>query len=97
MEKTPDRFKELLLEKYDMEVRDYFSLSESDKNEIVDIVLGYYEENLNLEEGLIYLYLNILNEQKMKAEDAQEYERCDIINRTIKGMEKRFGGMKTKS
>ena len=94
MKKTPDRFKELLLEKYDMEVRDYFSLSEDNKNEIVDIVLGYYEVNLNIEPGMIHMYSSILNEQIIKAEMNEEFERCDIMKRTVKELKKRFGGKK---
>jgi hypothetical protein len=94
MKKTPDRFRELLEEKYDMEVSDYFSLSEHDKNEIVDIVLGYYEVNLNIEPRMIHMYSSILKDSIKQAEMDEEFERCDIMKRTIKELKKRFGGKK---
>lgn len=94
MENTPDRFRELLEEKYNMEIKDYFSLSEDDKNEIVDIVLGYYEVNLNIEPRMIHMYSSILKESIMRAEMNEEFERCDIMKRTVKELKKRFGGKK---
>ena len=94
MKKTPDRFRELLEEKYDMEVSDYFSLSEENKNEIVDIVLGYYEVNLNIEPRMIHMYSSILKDSIIQAEMDEEFERCDIMKRTIKELKKRFGGKK---
>lgn len=89
-----DRFKELLSDKYNISVGDYFTLEEEDKQNLVDIVIGYYERNLNTEPKLIHMYLSILNDQKNTAEQYEEFERCDIIDRTIKAMEKKFGKYK---
>lgn len=93
-EKEIDRFKQLLLEKYDIPVSKYFTLTDDDKNCIVEIVLSYYENNLNVEPRLIHLYIGILQDQLRTAHESEEYERCDIIQRTINGLEKRFGRFK---
>ncbi len=89
-----DRFKELLLDKFDIPVGKYFTLSDDDKQHLVDIVMSYYERNLNTEPKLIHLYVNILNDQKKVAEEFEEFERCDIITRTIDSLEKKFGKYK---
>jgi len=93
--KKSDRFKELLLEKYDIKVDEYFSLPENDKEEISDIILSYYEKTLGVEPKLIHLYIYILRSNLNIALQEEEYERCDIITRTMMKLEDRFGKYKT--
>jgi len=90
-----DRFRDLLSEKYDIPVNKYFTLKEEEKQEIVDIVLEYYRSNLDVDPRLIHLYIGILNDQLRKAHDDEEYERCDIITRTMTGLELKFGRFKS--
>lgn len=94
-ERQIDRFKELLSEKYDIPVQKYFTLKEEEKQEIVDIVLQYYKSNLDIDPRLIHLYIGILTDQLRKAKEEEEYERCDIITRTMTGLELKFGRFKS--
>lgn len=77
-----DRFQKLLKTKYDIPVKDYFTLSDEDKEGVVDIVIEYYKKNLIINPEMIYLYLKILTEQISTAIDDDQYERADIMTRT---------------
>lgn len=79
-----DRFQELLRTKYDIPVNDYFTLSDEDKEGIVDIVIQYYEKNLIVNPEMIYLYLKILTEQISISIESDQFERADIMTRTRK-------------
>ena len=79
-----DRFQKLLKTKYDIPVKDYFTLSDEDKEGVVDIVIEYYKKNLILNPEMIYLYLKILTEQISTAIDDDQFERADIMTRTKK-------------
>lgn len=79
-----DRFQELLKTKYDIPVNDYFTLSDKDKEGIVDIVIQYYEKNLMVNPEMIYLYLKILTEQISISIESDQFERADIMTRTRK-------------
>jgi len=79
-----DRFQELLRTKYDIPVNDYFTLSDEDKEGIVDIVIQYYEKNLMVNPEMIYLYLKILTEQISISVESEQFERADIMTRTRK-------------
>jgi hypothetical protein len=79
-----DRFQELLRTKYDIPVNDYFTLSDEDKEGIVDIVIQYYEKNLMVNPEMIYLYLKILTEQISISIESDQFERADIMTRTRK-------------
>ncbi|CAB4137551.1 hypothetical protein UFOVP323_35 [uncultured Caudovirales phage] len=79
-----DRFQELLRTKYDIPVKDYFTLSDEDKEGIVDIVIQYYEKNLMVNPEMIYLYLKILTEQISISIESDQFERADIMTRTRK-------------
>ena len=79
-----DRFQELLKTKYDIPVNDYFTLSDEDKEGIVDIVIQYYEKNLMVNPEMIYLYLKILTEQISISIESDQFERADIMTRTRK-------------
>jgi len=90
-QKKLDRFKELLGKKYDIRVDEYFLLPEDDKEELSDIILSYCEKTLSVEPRLINMYIQILRSNLNIAIHEEEYERCDIITRTMMKLEDRFG------
>lgn len=77
-----DRFQELLRTKYDIPVEDYFTLTDDEKEGIIDIVIEYYKKNLEINPQMIYLYLKILTEQISISVESDQYERADIMTRT---------------
>jgi hypothetical protein len=79
-----DRFQELLKTKYDIPVEDYFTLSDEDKEGIVDIVIEYYKKNLEVNPEMIYLYFKILTDQISISVESEQFERADIMTRTKK-------------
>ncbi len=79
-----DRFQELLRQKYDIPVEDYFTLSDEDKEGIVDIVIEYYKKNLEVNPEMIYLYFKILTDQISISVESEQFERADIMTRTKK-------------
>jgi hypothetical protein len=79
-----DRFQELLRTKYDIAVEDYFTLTEDQKEGIIDIVIEYYKKNLEVNPEMIYLYLRILGDQISISIESEQFERADIMTRTKK-------------
>jgi hypothetical protein len=79
-----DRFQELLRKKYDIPVEDYFTLTEDQKEGIIDIVIEYYKKNLEVNPEMIYLYFKILTDQISISVESEQFERADIMTRTKK-------------
>ncbi len=72
----------LLDSKYDIELIDYWKLSEEDKNELANLVVERVHKDLIKLDNLPY-HLSQLDDRRMESEQYQEYERADIIKRII--------------
>ncbi len=77
-----DRFQELLKTNYNIPVEDYFTLTEEEREGLIDIVIEYYINNLIVNPDFIYLYLKIISDQISKAVEQDQFERADIMTRT---------------
>lgn len=77
-----DRFQQLLKTKYNIPVEDYFTLTEEEREGLIDIVIEYYKKNLIVNPEFIYLYLKIISDQISTAVEQDQYERADIMTRT---------------
>jgi hypothetical protein len=77
-----DRFQQLLKTNYNIPVEDYFTLTEEEREGLIDIVIEYYKKNLIVNPDFIYLYLKIISDQISTAVEQDQYERADIMTRT---------------
>ena len=84
----------LLDEKYDIQITDYFSLPEKDKNEITDVIILMYKKHFLLDPTLIYLYLDSMDTLIDQTERMEEYEKCDILIRLRKKLKRRISRIK---
>jgi hypothetical protein len=72
----------LLDSKYDIELEQYWNLSEEDKNELVSLVVHQIHKGFKNLDNLPY-HLSQLDDRRLEAEEDQEYERADMIKRII--------------
>jgi hypothetical protein len=80
------RLHKLLLEldfKYDITIGDYFSLSESEKNDMAQLFASYYSDIYkNDRQELIHL-INFLIEKREEMTREESYEMSDLYSRFI--------------
>lgn len=81
--KPLDKLEKLLKSRYDIDVEDYWILTEEQKMEITEIVQTYYDELLLREPQLYGVYLHLLKESLVKSEMREDYEASDMIKRSI--------------
>lgn len=74
---------DLNLEKFNIDVSDYFLLQESDKNEITKIIIEIYSQVLDVEPMFISRYINIIRHSIRVCEQEEEYERAEIMRRVL--------------
>lgn len=70
--------------KFDIDISDYFNLSEKDKDELADIVVGHYfnlikQDHRNL--GIITVSIRVKLEDLIEEE---KYEMADLYKRILK-------------
>ena len=79
----------LLDEKYNITIEEYFSLPEKDKNEITDIIVTMYKKHFLIDPTLIYLYLDSMDTLIYQTEKDEEYEKSDILIRLQKKLKRK--------
>jgi predicted nucleotidyltransferase len=73
----------LLDSRYDIELEDYWNLSEEDKNDLAILVVTQVHKGFKNLHNLPH-HLSQLDDRRMEAVEDQEYERADMIKRIIK-------------
>jgi hypothetical protein len=72
----------LLDSKYDIELEQYWKLSEEDKNELAGLVVKQIHKGLKNLHNLPY-HLSQLDDRRMESEEDEEFERADMIRRIM--------------
>jgi hypothetical protein len=81
------RLHTLLLEldnRFDIEIEDYFKLTDEDKAELTKILLDYYLPEMDRNPLFAIELKRAFTIKLIESESEQEYERCDICHRVIK-------------
>jgi lantibiotic modifying enzyme len=71
----------LLDNKYDIELEDYWSLTEEEKDALVELIVKVLIKNNKVDINYFEYYCSMMDDKRMEAEDANEFERADIISR----------------
>jgi hypothetical protein len=72
----------LLDSKYDIELEQYWDLSEEDKQELARLVVQQIHKGLKNLNNLPY-HLSQLDDRRMESVEDEEFERADMIKRII--------------
>ena len=78
-----DKVRTLLKKRYDINLEDYWTLTEKEKTEITEIIQTYYDELLLREPQLYSVYLHLLKETLIRSDLKEDYEQSDMIKRSI--------------
>lgn len=81
--KHSDKVRTLLKKRYDINLEDYWTLTENEKTEITEIIQTYYDELLLREPQLYSVYLHLLKETLIRSDLKEDYEQSDMIKRSI--------------
>jgi hypothetical protein len=81
--KPLDKVRTLLKKRYDIDLEDYWTLTEDEKTEITEIIQTYYDELLLKQPELYSVYLHLLKESLIKSDLREDYEQSDMIKRSI--------------
>ena len=81
--KPLDKVRTLLKKRYDINLEDYWTLTEKEKTEITEIIQTYYDELLLREPQLYSVYLHLLKETLIRSDLKEDYEQSDMIKRSI--------------
>jgi hypothetical protein len=77
---------DLLDDRYDIDINDYWSLTEDDKDRITEIVVTNVLVQLSLAPDYYPRYIELLNDSIKVAGEFEQYEKAEMLNR----MKKRF-------
>ena len=83
-----DRLDLLLDEKFDIDVKQYWSLSVRDKNQITKIIINFYLNNFKMNRRDILVHMSMLDFQVDMALEDELYEKAEILKRVIIQMKK---------
>ena len=83
-----DRLDLLLDEKFDIDVKQYWSLSVRDKNQITKIIIDFYLNNFKMNRRDILVHMSMLDFQVDMALEDELYEKAEILKRVIIQMKK---------
>ena len=72
----------LLDSKYDIELEEYWNLSEEEKNHLSKLVVQQIHKGFKNLDNLPY-HLSQLDDRRMESEEDEEFERADMIKRII--------------
>lgn len=77
---------DLLDDRYDIDISDYWSLTDEDKDRITEIVVTNVLVQLSLAPNYYPRYIELLNDSIKVAGEFENYEKAEMLNR----MKKRF-------
>ena len=77
---------DLLDDRYDIDINNYWTLTEDDKDRITDIVVTNVLVQLSLTPNYYPRYIELLNDSIKVAGEFEQYEKAEMLNR----MKKRF-------
>jgi hypothetical protein len=72
---------DLLDERFNIELEEYWKLNEKDKNYLTSVIVSSFIKKLYNEPHLIEFYLSMMDDRRLEAEYHNEYERAEIISR----------------
>jgi hypothetical protein len=72
---------ELLGDKYDIELEDYWGLSNDDKDNLSQVVIQSIFATLKREPATFPLYVNLISDRVKIAEYHDQFEEAEIFNR----------------
>ena len=72
----------LLDSKYDIELKQYWKLSDEDKNELAKLVVKQIHKGFRNLNDLPY-HISQLDDRRMESEEDEEFERADMIRRIM--------------
>jgi len=72
---------ELLSNRYDIKLKNYWKLSEEEKVEITEILFSIMLQTFDNNPSIYTTYMNLLKESIEIKSDLGEYEKADILNR----------------
>jgi uncharacterized protein YlxP (DUF503 family) len=81
---------DILIEKFNVPISEYWTLTEEQKREITDILDERYQETLKDHPELFFMYVTVLNQFLRIAEQNEEFVKCDMLKRIIYRMRNRF-------
>ena len=77
---------DLMDNRYDIDISDYWSLTDGDKDRITEIVVTNVLVQLSLAPDYYPRYIELLNDSIKVAGEFEQYEKAEMLNR----MKKRF-------
>jgi hypothetical protein len=72
----------LMDSKYDIELEQYWKLSDEDKNELAKLVVEQIHKGFRNLNDLPY-HISQLDDRRMESEEDEEFERADMIRRIM--------------
>lgn len=75
---------DLLGDRYDIEIEDYWRLSNEDKDNISAVIIESIFATLKREPATLPLYVRLMDDRLKYAEYHDEFEQCEIFNRIKK-------------
>ena len=79
-----------LNENLNIDVKEYFTLKEEDKEFITKFIVDLYSTNLDQQPELIYMYLSKIKEVIDKSIENDSYEIADIMSRIHRALDKKY-------
>lgn len=77
-------------DKYDIDIEDYWDLSNEDKDKISIIVIQFIYGTLKHQIETLPIYIRLIDDRVKSAEYHEEYEQAEIFNRIKKELLKIF-------
>jgi galactose-1-phosphate uridylyltransferase len=71
----------LLDNKYDIELQEYWKLTEEEKDSLSDLIVKVLIKNNKVDANYFEYYCAMMDDRRLKAEYQNEFERADIISR----------------
>ena len=71
----------LLDSKYDIELEEYWKLTEEEKNTLTDLIVKVVVKNNKVDANYFEYYCSLMDDRRREAEYHNEFERADIISR----------------
>lgn len=81
---------DLLLERFNIPLEDYWTLDEDQKNQITELIHSQYEVKLRTNPDLWVMYMAVLHNNLSIAERNEEFVKCEMLKRSIRRLRKRI-------